>query len=603
MRWALRWRPAWISGALIVLAIVTRFGVIGAGLPGTYDLDELLVMRGVVPQAGGIAGWLADPALIAAYPPLALYLARWGLLIYYIAGSIGGAWSSVSEFYFRFLVAPGPFFFIARALAAVWGSATLLLVYRFARRWYGRGVAWAALALSVLTGTLLFHSRIAKPDSLLGLETVGLVYVAANIASGRNQRPYLFGGLLAGLTIATKYYGVLGLGVLLVGHALRVRNEGLPWRRVLLDGRIALLGIAVVEGFALGDPFALGRFVFLLAEPARWLGDPLLLLRALIRSFEYTRLFHAQLGWPGAPLPVPVVWVFSALASEWGWPLVVLSVLGLGYALWQRTPADLILVAWPLAAIGFFGLASAVPLVHYLLPGLPLLAVLTARVGLAIAARMRLSTGLSALVGAALLAAPVNNVIGLASDWFRPDTRALARSWIERELPWGSGIAFSYYNYAYLPQLLDARQPFRAVGEIPPPVATALQAYAADHATYWMVDLQDPEAEPTWPSPAVEAQYGADPLVTDLYTVDFLSGAELARAGVRYVLLSSTELEVYDQPNPHAPDNLLHYSFELQQAAYQNLQGDPELRLLKTFAPDADRSGPAIYLYEVSPPG
>jgi hypothetical protein len=75
-------RAEWVFVVLFVFVIATRFDGIGAQLPDVYNEDEILFIRGFVPQTGGIQSWLADPMRIDSYPPFSSYLTRGALSIY-----------------------------------------------------------------------------------------------------------------------------------------------------------------------------------------------------------------------------------------------------------------------------------------------------------------------------------------------------------------------------------------------------------------------------------------------------------------------------------------------------------------------------------------
>ncbi len=592
-------RVEWAFLILLVFVVVTRFGGIGAHLPDVYNEDEILLIRGFVPQTGGLQSWLSDPMRIDSYPPFSSYLTRGTLSIYYLAGRFLGEWPDVETFYFRFLVSPSPIVLIARGLSATTSTVALLLTFFLARSWYGKGAAYVATLLVALSPTMLQFSQLAKPDSLLVLQTIVLIAIAKWIANGKSPRLYLLGGLLLGLAVTTKYNGIVGAGVLWLGHILRIRREKRSIWHSILDRRLLLLGFVALEGFALGDPIAFGRFVFLLRDPARLIAEPGLVLDSLIRTFDITRS-ALQLGWLGSGgAPTPIVWIGAALVAEWGLPFLMLAIGGMIYAGYRHTTADLPLLVWPVVGILWIGSVSRIPNIHYLLPMFLPLAILATRFGLEIIRQYRLPKWTTAVGVLILFSIPTLNFGQRIVNQPRADTRQLARVWIEENLPWESGIAFSYYNYADLPQLFDAQTPYLAGTTIPPSVSKLLTAYARENPNYWLIDSALPLDGPLWPSEEFEERYVDNEYVRRLLSAGIPSGSQFAQFGVDYLLLTSSEYGSYLQPNPHSDGSPLYYATELRQKVYRSiLDGeDPGLELIQSFYPDETTSGPILLIY------
>ena len=447
---------------------------------------------------------------------------------------------------------------------------------------------------------MLQYSQLAKSDSLLVLQTIVLIVIAKGIADGKSPRLYLLGGLLLGLAVATKYNGIIGAVVLWGGHFLRIRGEeGSIWR-IALDGRLLILTLAAIEGFALGmiqlhsdDLFSC--FVI----PSQIIAEPGLVLDTLIRSFDFSRSV-LQLGWLGTRgVPIPIVWIGTALAAEWGLPFLMLSLGGMVYAGYRHTVADLILLVWPIVGTLWIGSVSHIPYLHYLLPMFLPLAILAARFGLEIVRQYRLPKWTIAVGVLILFFIPALNFGQRIVNQPRADTRQLARVWIEENLPWESGIAFSYYNYADLPQLFDAQTPYLAGTTIPPSIRKLLTAYARENPNYWLIDSALPLDEPLWPSEEFEERYVDNEYVRRLLSAGIPSGSQFAQFGVDYLLLTSSEYGSYLQPNPHPNGSPLYYATELRQEVYRGiLDGkDTGLELIQSFYPDETTSGPVLLVY------
>src|SRR5206468_1791418 len=137
-----------------------------------------------------------------------------------------------------------------------------------------------------------------------------------------------------------------------------------------------------------------------------------------------------------------------------GPPLALLALGGLGLTLIRAGIAEAIWLAFPLPYLLVIGTWSS-RFERYAVPLLPFAALLAARavVALVDAGRVRLPwlrrvpAGLAVTVAAGLLLAlPVGRLVAFHRLLGRPDTREVAASWIEHQLPSGTRIAVEPYG-------------------------------------------------------------------------------------------------------------------------------------------------------------
>ena len=155
-----------------------------------------------------------------------------------------------------------------------------------------------------------------------------------------------------------------------------------------------------------------------------------------------------------------------------GLPLLVMSCAGVGYAFWRRERGDIILLAFTVIGYGVTSM-SAVRFARYLMPLLPALCVLAARITLS-----RQWSGVSARVGlgvAALVAAACAVIsVCLVRAMLAPDPRDRAADYLAAQAPPRSSVAFAHIPWYYSPPLSPLwgalRSDVRARGESDPPV-------------------------------------------------------------------------------------------------------------------------------------
>lgn len=329
--------PVWwlgLAGALAVGAAL-RLPAIGAHLPQIVHPDEPTTMTRALDALGGdltIPFW--------DWPPFGAFLLAGGI------GVVPGLSASSGD---ATLYLFGRVFFALISLGLVAATAWLaveVLDDRAERRAVAT-VAALAMAVSFLAVRL---GRIVHPEQLqILLLVVGLALVARAV---RRERPTLVvvaGGVL-GLAAATKYLGAVGM--------------------------VSALWIAVV----VGDPSVQARIRRVAAVGAAFLGGTLAgTLGTILRfgdvwegiSYQLLHQTGGHLGYGGPP------WVHltNSLPGNWGWPLTVLGIAGLGYGL-VAGDRRLRVLAWPAVVVLALAVTNDVRFPHYVLLAVPMLAIL-----------------------------------------------------------------------------------------------------------------------------------------------------------------------------------------------------------------------------------
>ena len=282
-----------------------------------------------------------------------------------------------------------PSYGAARVVAVLLGIAGVA-----AAGWLGRAAYGAAAGLTGAVGvavatTHVAYSRMAVTDVLL---TLGVTVTLALLVTGRLE----WAGVAAGLAASAKYPGALLLvPIVVAGFA--------AWRRVA-----ASLGLAAIA-FLLTSPFVA------IHAGAAW-GD-----------FHRVQQF-AQEGWLGFESDPPTPFAFGLRLWETLGPLLAVAAVGIVVAVRRRDRGDLVLLSFA-AAYGLSLLPSQAHFDRYVLPLVPVLAVLAGRI--------------RPLVPLALVAAvvPLWWSIADARSLTGRDPRLDAAAWIERTIPKTARIA------------------------------------------------------------------------------------------------------------------------------------------------------------------
>jgi hypothetical protein len=416
------WRLA--LGLVLGLALLIRLWGIGYGLPFSYWTDEYHeLMRAMQLGAGSFN--LARTSKGGFY--LLLFF-EYG--VYYAVLKVAGVVSSTREFAELFARDPSTFYLIGRATAALFGVMTVLAVYWLARLAYSTIaglLAAALLAINVLHVDL--SHRIGVDVPMVMFAAISLCY-AVRIASNGRRRDYLLAALSAALATTTKFPGILLIVPLLISHSYATsRGNG-------VRGWIGSANLWLAAGLFAG--------VLLVTNPGIVVAPPLL-GKALGTHVEEAAEIEEELDPEGELGDRPNLYLYylDVLRDSMGWPLFALSLAAVAYAAWRRTRGDVVLLSY--ALVNYLAIATTASETlyypRYALPIVIVLAVLAGRLlGGMIQAlpRWRIAAGTGAL---ALVAAwPASEAITASYTLTRTDTRTVARTWFEENVPTGAKV-------------------------------------------------------------------------------------------------------------------------------------------------------------------
>lgn len=406
-------RKATLSlAAILAVAAGLRFFALGAGIPFAVGVDEPEIINRVVimMRTGDYNPHFFDYPSLYIYVQLAVAVAR------YIVGAMGGEWSSLGQ------VGPDDFFLWGRAVSALTGTATVLLVYLIGVRW-GTRTALLGAGLMAVMPLHVRESHFVLTDVPMTF-FVALACLLALRAHERQQTAaFALAGAAAGLAAATKYPG--GLALMLPLVALWMTPGTRPSR---VAAALAVVGASAAA--------------FLVAAPYTFLDLP-----GFLNGFG-----HLTSSYTGAPSPEPG-WLiyFKHLRNSLRWPALLLVLGGAVLAIVRsvRGPGRVrwtLLVAFPVLYFWFVSRQSLI-FGRYLLPIVPFVCLLAAAAvvsGVSLLRRFSIPRALrtaliTALTVAVLLPSAIAS-IGFNRTMARQGTAALAYEWLMQHAPKGSAI-------------------------------------------------------------------------------------------------------------------------------------------------------------------
>jgi 4-amino-4-deoxy-L-arabinose transferase-like glycosyltransferase len=395
-----------LAGILLVAALL-RFWGLGAGIPYAIGVDEPEIMARAV-QMMRTGDY--NPHFFH-YPGLYIHLQFAVATARFLVGATRGEWHSLEQ------VGPEDFYLWGRAVTAILGTLTVLLVFRIGMRW---GTRYALLAAGLMA-VMPLHVR-ESHYVLTDVPVTFFVTLTFLLSLGASEQArasrFAWAGAAAGLAAATKYNGALALFLPLL--AVWMTPGTRPSRAA------GALAVTAACGAA-----------FLLAAPYTVLDLP-----AFLNGYAHLATYYDN---PSGPEPGWVIY-FKHLRNAIQWPAVmlVLSGLVLGAVRAVRGPGR---VRWALAVtfpVLYFWFISRQSLMfgRYLLPLLPSVCVLAAAAVVSGVSQLRrfsipraLRTALIvALTVAALLPATITS-IRFNRTLTRAGTASQAYAWIASNVP------------------------------------------------------------------------------------------------------------------------------------------------------------------------
>ena len=422
---------------ILLVGAAFRFYGLRIGFPFEYHVDESFLVNKTLEmyQLGAFKPPTFD------YPSFIYYLLLAGAYLI-------GLFKQTSLF---------DLYVLGRALSALFGSATIVVVYLIGKRFDGVGTGLLAAAFYACTVTALRESHYYTPDSANTFFISLAVYFMLGIALRESRPNYLYAGICVGLAAGSKYNGVFLLVPFCFAHLARLTNNHSVWTQARADAKKSLknffstwfVGGALLSLFAffVTTPYALISRVEFLKDLRKMSG-------AL--SYKIVEANHHYIG-------TPPYWYYIENLLFWamGPVLEVACLLGFVYALVRHRRQDIILALW--VAIYFYVVGGWLnKAVRYTLPLLPFLAVFGAAmfVGLFKHFKVQHKRRTAALVGVFLLMTLASSFLyslAYMNIYRQPHPGIQATGWAFANIADGSTILLEGPTPHERPQL-DGRQ-------------------------------------------------------------------------------------------------------------------------------------------------
>lgn len=462
-----------IFWVLFVIALLIRLIVLNWGLPGQnyphsqFNFDETVELYATL-----LLGKRIYQLTVIRYQPFFYFISFPIFLIYFLIGRVSGEFSGWGDYTAQLDKDIYNFYLVGRLFIAIIGALTVSLLYLIGKKIFNRRVGIiSALCLLFSLGHIVF-SKIYRLDSLMPLLLLLAVYSIINLGWAQPEKlmPFIIAGLLTGAAATTKITGLSMLIPLMAYPLIEGRFlKHFPFIQLKRDKRFPFaITIFLATVIALITPFLIfiaGGVDGSEAIVQDTASAAVTMTQGMARRFTTPSVLSDTYAL--SPYKWSLPWHLSqTLPGQLGLLSFLAAALGMILMLFDKGHRRQILYLL-IAIIAFvlpIGLLKRAPW-RDMVPILPLLA-LCAGYGVirfldVLAMRIpslrysRVNYMVAGLISVVILMAPAISIYKQTVLTSQPDTRYLARDWIETHIPDGSRIVVESFGPPIMNQLFN----------------------------------------------------------------------------------------------------------------------------------------------------
>ena len=366
-----------------------------------------------------------------------LNLERWGKRFYlyvlaieygayYAINWVLGVFASPQDFAMQVIRNLDPLFLIARSTSALFGTASVFLTFLIGKTLFNEKTGLVAalfLCLNVVHIELSHYARVDSSLCFLILMTFYCIVRLYKASESPRTKWYVLAGIFFGCAFQNKLPAVVLLVPFAFAHFSRFELRKTP--AALFDKNIFHFAWAVVLGLIIGNPAVL-------LAPHKFIGSFLGMGRVYTTSVNETRSEH-----------IGFIAYLIYFYKELGLFLSGVAAFSLLKSVIIRQKENLLLLAFMAPFFVLMGASRYMVSYSYMIPFMPFLYLMTANSMQEMISRSfpeQRKTVALFVVTVFVLTQPVSNVIAFERSMTGPNTRVLAKEWIEKNIPFGSKI-------------------------------------------------------------------------------------------------------------------------------------------------------------------
>ncbi|MEI8349157.1 MAG: glycosyltransferase family 39 protein [Candidatus Omnitrophota bacterium] len=338
-----------------------------------------------------------------------------------------GPFRNLDNFFTLVLTNPLPFYVIGRILVALIGACTVLPVYIITKNLYSKRAALMAALFMACTYLHVSDSHYCTVDiPMTFLLMLSYVFIL-KLTEKENLKNYIICGLLVGLAMATKY----NAGVLIFSMATATFLS--LSRKNSVVQNLHIIRALIVAYMVTTLTFFIFCSYIIFDFPGSWKAWQVLVTLGKNMNVGIWHRFSVDL--------------FYGI----GLPLEIFGISGFVYLIRRRRKKDIVFILFPI--IYLIGIRKVgQPFARYSMPLVPFFVIAAALFLEVIYDKIKLNQFYKKILLSCLIV--VMLLMPLAKSFYadylfsKPDIRNLAKEWIYKNIPYGSGIAVDNPQYA-----------------------------------------------------------------------------------------------------------------------------------------------------------
>jgi hypothetical protein len=423
-------RVTFLLLAVIGLALGLRVWGIGFGLPYDFTYDEPHEILRAFKLGAGEYHWGGGKGGL-------YYLLFMEYSLIYAVWWMTGRVADTQAFALQVLQDPSIFYLAGRLTVALMGTMTCLVIFFIGRLIYDWRVGLGAAFIGALAYSHGSWSHYINVDIGLTLALWASLWAYLRYEETRSLRWLLSAGALGGVAIAFKLPGAIVLLPLLLGIVSHGESWQSPYR---LLKELGVVLVALIVTLAVISPETLPTFGYLHTHFSHVIGQ----------GGVADDSSEANLATAGPTVTIfrDKNWLryFNMLLEGHNVVMTLSALLGAGLGLLRKHRWSIILSVLSVIFLGILTAADRPGSEYYLLPMMPALWLLSSRAVVTVLEPRQswIVAGLGCVVVLPLMALVRQDYI-----WTKPDTRVLAKAWIEENIPSGSKILMDGMQYRF----------------------------------------------------------------------------------------------------------------------------------------------------------
>jgi hypothetical protein len=546
---------------IVLVALGLRVWGITFGLPYDFTPDEVHEIYRALKLGAG--EYSLDSGKGGLY--LILFVEYGFLFVFWwLTGHVKGA----TDFAVRYLQDPTAFYLLGRLTVAVMGALTCLVIYAVGRRIYGARVGLIAAFIGATTYYHAMWSHYINVDTGMTLALWMSVFAYLSFEDTHRWRSLVAAGALAGVAVAFKLPGGIILPILLL--AIATSPPGDPGASKLKQMGVVLVAMTATTAVLAPGVFFLipklaSNFSNLIVSEAR---------AAVSQEYEWADIYEITVLHGGSYM--------SVLLRDYNLTLTIAALVGMAVGLWHRHRWGIIWAVSVLSFVLVMTLADRGAMERYLMPLIPAFWLLAAR------AVEFVGRGRPAFMGILVAVIVIPSLYALIEQnytWTRPDTRVLAKAWIEENVAPDAKILMDGMRFRFIqspPLTPNATAVARRVEGVMDEDGRVSRGVSDDTLRFYARAMEGMEG-PKYDLHSTVWGLGVEEL--DYYVDGCFD----------YVVTSSGITRRFDRQG-------MGERFPVSERFYRGIQTDPRFDLVYSAEPARWRiQGPVINVYRVAP--